>query len=167
MPRSQQVVLDAGVPKRVGLPVRLDGGAAAEVLARGTRTVLVRPDRSGVLLAGARVATPGRDWSMPVGGQLIGTDDALAAYRDAAGHHLVDTRRGGDAPVVPPFDLDRGSIWTATATAGEVRVGQPGGTLTTVVPADPGCMISGIEARQGDVLVRCASGEGRIHAART
>jgi hypothetical protein len=163
---SQQVVADGGTPRLSGPATTFGtpGTGFTQEIVRGSRTVLVRTDR-GVVAYGGGTSLPGPLMGLQTAGPLTGLDGNWLVYGDgsAAGTRLADLRTGAQQTVLPT-DVDSGFRYTPLSATGPVQriPYDAGGTPTTVLPAGL-CPIAALEARQGDVLIRCTNGEGRIY----
>ncbi|CAA9216174.1 MAG: Beta-galactosidase [uncultured Corynebacteriales bacterium] len=168
-PNSVQVLAEDGVARPGAGPVALDTTPArgrygvTQAVAHGSRTVLIRGNgRAEVAVGGTRVPVAAPP-AVPADADVVGTDGRWLVHRHGGAHHLADLR-SGTVTAVPPSDVDGGYRWTVSGNA-VVKVPLAGGAAVPVLPADPGCTVTGVESRQGDVLVRCSSGQGRVHGA--
>lgn len=165
---SQQVVAEDGTLRLAAAPadLRALGSGPTALYAHGTRTVVIGSDRRGELVSGTGSVAPAAAWTLPADAREVSTDGTWLTYRDAFGRHLVNMPAGRVSPAGGLYEVDGGFLWSVTSVAGGVRK-RPlqAGEWTTVLPADPTCPITGLDARQGDLLVRCASGQARVYAA--
>ena len=174
---SHQLVAGDGAPRlATPRPVPVGPAGASDVQARGSRTLLTGPvgptslpNPVGVFAlfgGGTQLRTDPRA-GMVEGNEVTGWDGVSVLHAPPAfTQTLTDLRTGVSTALTAPAtaDLDGGFLWGAGTRPGEVvKLPYGGGPAVTVLPPDPGCGFPpSVEARQGDVLVRCAGG-ARIH----
>lgn len=165
---SHQLVAENGVPRlATPAPVAVGPAGATDARARGSRTLLTGPAPldtqfgAFALFGGtSRVPLDPRA-GMRDGNEITGWDGTSVLHAPpATTQTLTDLRTGLSAALTGAntVDVDGGFLWGPGTRAGEVvKVPYGGGPAVTVVPPDAGCrVLPSVEARQGDVLAKCA-----------